>query len=140
MSDANRRQEGGRHYEAEDGLQHWDLAIIHHWDYFQAQIIKYVMRWKHKHAGHKSRVMDLKKARHFLDKYIENAHLFDDRMSMEEVCELMETMEGMPIADMDLGEEPGTGYVDQDRESCPPGFVRLRPGGPCVPDTGAQRR
>jgi hypothetical protein len=36
------------------------------WDYFQGQIIKYLMRWKKKGG-----VQDLEKARHYLDKYIE---------------------------------------------------------------------
>ena len=49
------------------------------WDPFQYQITKYVMRWKDKHATHAQRVEDLRKARHFLDKYIEEAAAFDPR-------------------------------------------------------------
>ena len=82
MDSANERQVGGNHYRAASGelitvcahcgkenkpiLQHWDLVHIFKWDYFQGQITKYVMRWKDKNG-----VQDLKKARHFLDKYIE---------------------------------------------------------------------
>lgn len=71
---ANDRQVGGDHYKRHgNGPQHWDLAIVFGWDYFQAQVIKYVMRWKDKHPTPEKRLEDLKKARHVLDKYIEEA-------------------------------------------------------------------
>lgn len=74
---ANDRQEGGSHYKTGDKPQHWDLAIMYQWDPFQYQITKYVMRWKDKHATPEKRMEDLKKARHFLDKYIENFDVYD---------------------------------------------------------------
>lgn len=80
---ANDRQVGGEHYGGKS-LQHWDLVDYYGWDYFQGQIIKYMMRWRDKNG-----MEDLKKARHFLDKYIE----------------LNATHEGT---------EPGPGYVNQD--------------------------
>jgi hypothetical protein len=43
----------------------------------QYQITKYVMRWKDKHPTVEKRIEDLKKARHFLDKYIEDAEAWD---------------------------------------------------------------
>lgn len=61
---ANERQEGGNHYIAP--IQHWDYVAANDLDYFQGQITKYVTRWKKKGG-----VLDLKKAKHFLDKYIE---------------------------------------------------------------------
>jgi hypothetical protein len=77
---ANERQEGGAHYQTRDGLpQHWDLAIQYDWDYFQGQIIKYIMRWKAKGETPAKRKLDLEKARHFLDKYIENFQVYDTR-------------------------------------------------------------
>lgn len=77
---ANDRQEGGSHYRAMgDKIQHWDLATMYQWDPFQYQITKYVMRWKDKHATHVERLQDLKKARHFIDKYIEEAEKWDPR-------------------------------------------------------------
>lgn len=76
---ANDRQEGGNHYNNGEGLQHWDLVNMYRWDYYQAQITKYVMRWKKKHKTHAGRVEDLRKARHFLDKYIEEAERWDDQ-------------------------------------------------------------
>jgi hypothetical protein len=66
---ANARQVGGTHYKT-PGKQseHWDLVIEYGWDYFQGQIIKYLMRWRLKNG-----IEDLEKARHYLDKYIEAA-------------------------------------------------------------------
>lgn len=65
---ANDRQVGGEHYKKYGGLQHWDVVVKFGLDYFQGQITKYVMRWKDKGG-----VQDLKKAAHFLEKYIEQA-------------------------------------------------------------------
>lgn len=96
---ANDRQEGGDHYGPGRGLQHWDLVIKFKWDYFQAQVTKYIMRWKFKHPTPEKRLEDLKKARHFLDKYIENFETFDtERPAPTDPCE----------------PQPH-GYVDQDR-------------------------
>lgn len=66
MSTANERQIGGDHYRKHGKLQHWDVVAHFGLDYFQAQILRYVMRWKDKGG-----VEDLEKARHYLDKYIE---------------------------------------------------------------------
>lgn len=62
---ANARQVGGSHYGG-GALQHWDLVNIFGWDYFQGQITKYLMRWRKKNG-----LEDLRKAAHFLQKYIE---------------------------------------------------------------------
>lgn len=67
MSLANKTQVGGTHYKT-GGEEHWDRVARLGLDYFQGQITKYVERWKLKNG-----VEDLKKARHFLDKYIELA-------------------------------------------------------------------
>ena len=61
---ANDRQVGGKHYAS--AIQHWDIVAEHELDYFQAQIIKYIMRWKKKNGFE-----DLCKAQHFLEKYLE---------------------------------------------------------------------
>ena len=85
-SNANERQVGGTHYKT-GGEEHWDRVHRLGLDYFQAQITKYVERcWK------KNGVEDLKKARHFLDKYIE-----------------------LRSPAPDDGSEAGPGYVNQDR-------------------------
>lgn len=62
---ANDRQVSGSHYGL-DQFQHWDVVVKFDLDYFQGQITKYVMRWDKKNG-----VQDLKKAQHFLEKYIE---------------------------------------------------------------------
>lgn len=61
---ANDKQVGGGHYKST--IQHWDYVIANDLDYFQAQVTKYVTRWKKKNG-----VQDLLKAQHFLEKYIE---------------------------------------------------------------------
>lgn len=58
-------QIGGNHYD-KSGEQHWDRAWRLGWDFYQYQITKYVERWKKKNG-----IEDLKKAQHFLNKYIE---------------------------------------------------------------------
>jgi methyl coenzyme M reductase subunit C-like uncharacterized protein (methanogenesis marker protein 7) len=65
MGTANDRQVGGTHYKT-GGEEHWDRVHRLGLDYFQGQITKYVERWRNKNG-----VEDLRKARHFLDKYIE---------------------------------------------------------------------
>lgn len=63
--DSNKTQIGGRHYEKLP-IQPWDYVIANDLDYFQGSIIKYVTRWRDKGG-----VEDLRKAIHFLEKYIE---------------------------------------------------------------------
>lgn len=71
---ANDTQVGGGHYKqnSADTPEHWDLVLMYNWDYFQGQIIKYLMRWKTKHQTEEKRLEDLKKSAHFLQKYIEH--------------------------------------------------------------------
>jgi hypothetical protein len=64
MTKANEKQIGGDHYKS--SIQHWDYVIANDLDYFQAQITKYVTRWRKKGG-----IKDLEKALHFLEKYIE---------------------------------------------------------------------
>ena len=61
---ANDRQVGGNHYKG--GIQHWDYIISNEIPYMEAQIIKYVTRWRDKNG-----IEDLRKAHHFLEKLIE---------------------------------------------------------------------
>jgi hypothetical protein len=64
MSDANSKQVAGTHYRSP--IQHWDFVWANNLDYFQGQITKYVVRHKGKNG-----LQDLRKAQHFLEKYIE---------------------------------------------------------------------
>ena len=63
-SPANEKQVAGSHYKS--NIQHWDYVVANQLDYFQAQITKYVTRWKDKNG-----LQDLEKAQHFLENYIE---------------------------------------------------------------------
>jgi hypothetical protein len=65
VSEANDRQVDGSHYKT-PGLQHWDLAALFNWDYFQARMIAYMMRWRDKKG-----TVDLEKGLHFAQKYLE---------------------------------------------------------------------
>lgn len=65
MSEANKKQVGGGHYQKQT-IQHWDYVAANDLDYFQGQVTKYVSRWKDKNG-----IQDLEKAKHFLEKYIE---------------------------------------------------------------------
>lgn len=62
---ANDHQEGGTHYGGTD-LQHWDVVVRFGLGYFEGQVTKYLLRWRRKNG-----LEDLRKARHFLDKLIE---------------------------------------------------------------------
>lgn len=63
-SEANSRQVGGAHYKGE--IEPWDAIRIWGLGFLAGNIIKYVARYKRKGG-----VEDLKKARHYLDKLIE---------------------------------------------------------------------
>ena len=61
---ANDRQVGGSHYNAP--IQHWDYVLANDIPYLEAQVIKYLTRWRKKNG-----FQDILKAKHFLDKLIE---------------------------------------------------------------------
>lgn len=61
---ANNLQVSGNHYKS--SIQHWDLVAATDMNYFQGNITKYVTRFKKKNG-----LEDIKKALHYLDKYIE---------------------------------------------------------------------
>lgn len=61
VSNPNDRQVGGSHYRA--SYQHWDLVVTNNIRYLEAQITKYVTRWKKKNG-----VQDVEKSVHYLDK------------------------------------------------------------------------
>lgn len=59
---ANNYQVGGNHYKVQ-GYQHWDFVIDHKIPYMEAQIIRYVSRYRKKNG-----LEDLHKAKHFIAK------------------------------------------------------------------------
>ena len=82
---ANEQQIGGEHYKAA-AIEHWDLVTLLELDYFQAQITRYLLRWKTKNG-----VEDLLKAQHYLAKYIEIAE-FDGAPKDYVVAEVLRTL------------------------------------------------
>ncbi|MDI9335931.1 MAG: DUF3310 domain-containing protein [Gammaproteobacteria bacterium] len=64
ITSANTQQIGGHHYKSV--YQHWDLVVEVGMGYFDGQISKYVCRWNKKNG-----LEDLRKARHFAEKYWE---------------------------------------------------------------------
>ena len=65
ITKANDVQVGGDHYKGKT-IQPWDYIAAQNLGYFEGNIVKYVSRWKVKGG-----VDDLKKARHYLDKLID---------------------------------------------------------------------
>ena len=63
---ANERQIAGEHYKKYGELQPWDVWMPWNLNGFQAVILKHLVRYKDKNG-----VEDLLKARHYLDKLIE---------------------------------------------------------------------
>jgi hypothetical protein len=63
---ANSYQHGGDHYRKRP-IQHWDFVLANGIPYMEAQVMKYLLRWRDKGG-----LLDLEKARHCLDKLIEH--------------------------------------------------------------------
>jgi|SRR5271166_5139404 len=65
VSNPNERQVGGSHYN-QVSVQHWDLVLTNRLPYLEAQITKYITRWKKKNQA----VNDIDKSQHYLEKLI----------------------------------------------------------------------
>lgn len=63
--DANKNQVGGTHYNTE--YQHWDLVEAIEMPYLEGNATKYLSRWRKKNG-----VQDLEKAKHYIQKRLEN--------------------------------------------------------------------
>lgn len=87
----NKKQIGGEHYKSR--YQHWDFVIENNIDYLRANASKYVVRNRKKNG-----VEDLKKAIHYLEKFIEAPRGYDYKPRADfvsvgrlgEECELLE--------------------------------------------------
>lgn len=64
---ANAAQVSGDHY-ASRAIQPWDYIVANNLGYLEGNVVKYVTRWKDKGG-----LVDLQKARHYIDKLIEGA-------------------------------------------------------------------
>jgi hypothetical protein len=63
---ANEQQVGGTHYNKYGKLQVWDIFWIFRLNAFQANVVKYVIRYRDKDG-----LKDLMKAKHYIEKLIE---------------------------------------------------------------------
>lgn len=78
--DANSRQVGGTHYQSR--YQHWDLAEDLGLSYLEGCATKYVARARKK----KQAVEDLQKARHYLQKLVENGRTSERKLTTLVIC------------------------------------------------------
>lgn len=112
MSEANKTQEGGSHYKGQP-IEHWDFVLMHNIPYMEAQVIKYMMRWRRKNG-----VEDLRKARHFIDKLIEHELAEQEPTgtppaTLEQTRAFIGGKGDNDYMNPDSGEPRGKGYVDQ---------------------------
>lgn len=63
---ANEKQVGGDHYKKFGGLQPWDVITSWNLGYLDGTALKYIARWRDKGG-----IEDIKKAIHFLEKFLE---------------------------------------------------------------------
>ena len=125
---ANEQQVGGTHYVSP--MQHWDYVLANNIPYMEAQIIKYLTRWRKKNG-----LQDLEKAQHFLTKLIEvnqppinrDPTKVPEYKSDDVALNPTKPWPGRPFCTCALngpiacpthkddGSHPGPGYVNQDR-------------------------
>lgn len=122
MTEANKRQVGGGHYKKMP-LEHWDLASIFEWDFFQYTITRYVMRWRDKNG-----LQDLEKVIHVAQKYFEIETLKKEKPLtwrqhiMLEACKKLDHArepdagDWPPVDEVPKGPEYGVRLEDED---CP---------------------
>ena len=131
MTSADDKQIGGDHYKVQ--YQHWDFIRDVGFDYMEAQVAKYITRWRRKNG-----VQDLEKALHFAEKMFEERtkaygtlteYADSNNLNPEERGLLMHLVSGdlhtlremLKVIIKDhhpqIKDGPGPGYVNQD-----PGF------------------
>lgn len=113
---ANEKQVGGDHYKST--IQHWDYVIANDLDYFQAQITKYVARWRKKGG-----LPDLEKAKHFLEKYIETETAKHEKMMQKTCAEIMASPHRIGTTDA-LAAPKSPGVMEQFRNRVMPPKVQ----------------
>lgn len=107
MSEQNEIQIGGQHYK-KGGEEHWDRAYRLKYDCYQYIITKWVERWKDKGG-----LMDLYKARHAINKYIEVIEREEKLRSVDRDAQVSVYSNPLRGAAAE-GEGAGRGYVNQD--------------------------
>jgi hypothetical protein len=73
-------------------LEHWDIVVLFDLDYFQAQITRYLFRWKEKGG-----LEDLLEAQHYLQKYIEVHRHYCQDDTEQTLTDLAKQMTNMAV-------------------------------------------
>lgn len=63
---ARAKQVGGSHYK-DKAMQPWDIIDAWELNFYAGNVVKYILRYRHKDG-----LQDLQKARHYIDKLIED--------------------------------------------------------------------
>ncbi len=63
---ARSKQVGGSHYK-DKAMQPWDIIDAWELNFYAGNVVKYILRYRHKDG-----LQDLQKARHYIDKLIED--------------------------------------------------------------------
>lgn len=63
---AREKQVGGSHYK-DKAMQPWDIIDAWELNFYAGNVVKYILRYRHKDG-----LQDLQKARHYIDKLIED--------------------------------------------------------------------
>lgn len=79
MVKANDIQHGGDHYKKFGDLQPWDVILAWNLGYLEGTALKYIARWRDKGG-----VEDIKKAIHFLQKFVEVA---EEKQNVNKISE-----------------------------------------------------
>ena len=97
MSKANERQVGGEHYKSKS-IQHWDLVAYNKMGYFEAQITRYITRWRKKNG-----LQDVEKAIHYHAKLCELIldGVVELPITVRRPRKLDEFMEGNPLSELE---------------------------------------
>jgi hypothetical protein len=103
-------------------IEHWDIVALLDLDYFQAQVLRYVMRWKDK-AG----IQDLEKAVHVLQKYVELQKLLKDGKPAMVRALLMDAVEKFNKKEFDP-----TGAEASDSDATMPPMTTMAEVGPSL--------
>lgn len=82
---ANSIQIGGTHYK-NDHIQPWDFIYKNHVPYMEGCVIRYMTRWKQKGG-----LLDLQKAKHYVEKMIEQEKVRQSELSFASAMEVRGT-------------------------------------------------
>ena len=68
---ANEHQPGGDHYKRFGSLQPWDVILYFQLPYLVGSAVKYLLRYQYKQQDQAGQILDLEKAKHYIEKQLE---------------------------------------------------------------------